>query len=143
MALSVLLLHLVEALRVGVGAYKVSLHVEDAPLCIHKVLVRFTFNLNLLHDDTVDHVDRLAFFFLIDELIAELLVDRLTVLVDELLLLLYTAVVGLVVQVIVLEFWVFARSLDNLLLVIYVELVDLVVVDRDRVEEAASTEATA
>jgi hypothetical protein len=71
-----------------------------------------------LHDDTIDHVNRLAFFFLVNELIPKLLVDRLAVLVNELMLLFHAAIVDLVVHILVLELWVFARALDDLLLVI-------------------------
>ena len=55
--------HLFEALCVCC-ADKVGLHVVDAPLWVHQILIVFAFNLNHAHYYTVNHVDRLALFLL-------------------------------------------------------------------------------
>lgn len=51
--------HLLKTLCVG-RADKVSLHVVDATLWVHQILVLLAFNLNHTHYDTVNHVDGLA-----------------------------------------------------------------------------------
>jgi len=48
--------HLLEPLSVG-SSDEVGLHVVDAPLWVHQVLVVFTLDLNHPHNDSVDHVD--------------------------------------------------------------------------------------
>ena len=119
------------------------MHVEDATLWVHQVLVVLSFNLDLLHDDSIDHVHRLTFLLLVDKLVSQLIIDRLTILVDKLLLLFNSTVVDLVVNMLVLELWVFARSLHILLLVVKVKLIDLVVLDWDLVEETITSESAA
>ena len=60
----ILLEILLRVLVVRVSAHEVGLHVVNPSIWIHKELVRFTFNLDLLHHHSVNHVDRLAFFFI-------------------------------------------------------------------------------
>ena len=54
--------HLFKALGIS-SAYEVSLHVVDTPLGIHQILLILPFNLNHSHHNTVNHIDRLTFFF--------------------------------------------------------------------------------
>ena len=54
--------HLFQSLCVC-SADEVGLHVINATLWVHQVLVVFSFDLNHAHDHTVDHVDRLTLVF--------------------------------------------------------------------------------
>ena len=63
MIVSLIRAHLFEPLRIG-GANEVGLHIVDAPLWVHQVLVVLAFDLDHSHDDTIDHVNGLAFVFL-------------------------------------------------------------------------------
>ena len=55
--------HLFEALCVSC-ANEVGLHIVDASLWVHQILVILTFNLDHTHDYSVDHVDRFTLIFL-------------------------------------------------------------------------------
>ena len=52
-------------LVVRIGAHEVGLHVIDAALRIHKELVRLAFDLDLLHHNSINHVDRFSFFIVL------------------------------------------------------------------------------
>jgi len=54
-----LILHFIEALCVG-STDEVGLHVINPTIWIHQVLIIFTLDLDNLHHDSIDHVDRLA-----------------------------------------------------------------------------------
>ena len=75
--------HFLEALSVC-SANEVCLHIVNAALWIHQVLIVLTLYLDHAHDHAVDHVDRLAFVLLA---VASLLVilDALLVLVEVVL----------------------------------------------------------
>ena len=61
-----LVAHFLETLSVG-SSDEVGLHVIDAPLGVHQVLVVFTLNLDHPHDNAIDHVDRLSLFIALTE----------------------------------------------------------------------------
>jgi hypothetical protein len=52
-------------LVVWVGADEIRLHVVNTTFGIHQVLVRLAFDLNLLHHDAIDHVDRFTILLII------------------------------------------------------------------------------
>ena len=56
------LFELFEALGVRC-AYKVRLHVEDAALRVHQVLLLLTLNMDHAHHNAIDHVDGLPIIF--------------------------------------------------------------------------------
>ena len=87
-----LILHFIKALRVG-GADEVGLHVVNSTTWIHQVLIIFPLDLNNLHHDSIDHVDRLTFNFL-----------TLAILITALSLVHITLVIEVcVVQVVVID----------------------------------------
>lgn len=67
MALQIVVLvfgpHFLEALRVGC-ADEVRLHVVNAPLGVHQILVVLTLDLDHSHHHSVDHINRLSFLIL-------------------------------------------------------------------------------
>ncbi len=73
--LSVLILHVylavaaVVRLQKSLGiscAYEVGLHVVDAAIRIHLVLLGLAFNLNHAHCDPINHLDRLSIIYTIE-----------------------------------------------------------------------------
>lgn len=57
-------LHLFKALGISC-ANEVSLHVVNTTLRVHQILLIFAFDLNHTHNNTINHVNRLSFFFLV------------------------------------------------------------------------------
>jgi hypothetical protein len=83
----VLLEILLRVLVIRVCAHKVGLHVIDPAVWVHKELVRFTFNLDLLHHHSINHVDWLSFFFIAFLLIS--IIELFCLVVDKLLLVVF------------------------------------------------------
>ena len=75
---------------------KVGLHVVDATLGVHQVLILFTLDLDHAHDHPIDHVDGLALVVFLPVLLSGglLLIGQLALVVLLLLLLVTDAVVG-------------------------------------------------
>ena len=55
-------------LAVRVRTHEVRIHVVNTTLCVHQKLVRLALNLNFLHDDSINHVNGLSFFLIVEAL---------------------------------------------------------------------------
>lgn len=107
-----LVAHFFETLCIGRSDER-RLHVINASLWVHKVLVIFAFDLNHPHHDSVDHVDRLALIVLAFSILV-FAFDTLTILVHIVL----NALPAVVVDALLTSLQVLVTSIDIVLVVV-------------------------